>query len=93
MAVFDIEEHVALQRLIQIAKRDTGQSKRVANFLLSWWDAEAFGGFDLTDLWSLDDEIVSDVVRILQLISKNTGLYPDAFELSSEFKAIIAQHR
>jgi len=39
----------ALDRLIQIAKGGTGQSRKVANFLLAWWNAEACGGFDLTD--------------------------------------------
>jgi hypothetical protein len=93
MPVFDVEEHLALQRLVQIAKRDTGQSRRVASFLLSWWDAEENGGFDLTDVWGLDDEIVADIVRVIQLVSKNAGRYPGAFELNDEFKAIIAQHR
>ena len=93
MPVFDVEEHLALQRLVQIAKRDTGQSTRVANFLLSWWDAESCGGFDPTDLWTLDEGIVADVFLVLQLISKNRGKHPDKFELSDEFEAIIAQHR
>jgi hypothetical protein len=31
----------ALGRLCLIAKRDTGQSRRVANFLLAWQNAEA----------------------------------------------------
>lgn len=30
----------ALERLFQIALRDTGQSRRVANFLLAWHNAE-----------------------------------------------------
>ena len=29
----------ALDRLIGIAQRDTGQSRKVANFLLAWWNA------------------------------------------------------
>ena len=39
----------ALERLIDIAQRDTGQSRRVADFLLAWWNAGECGGFDLTD--------------------------------------------
>jgi hypothetical protein len=93
MPAFDVEEHLALQRLVQIAKRDTGQSKLVANFLLSWWNAQSCGGFDLTDIWPLDAAIVADIFLVLQLISKNTGKYPDDFELSNEFEAILAQHR
>lgn len=93
MPVINVEEKLALLRLVQIAKRDTGQSRLVANFLLSWWKAGTFGGFDLTDLWPLDDGIVADIFLVLRLISRNTGKYPDDFELSDEFAAIIAQHR
>jgi hypothetical protein len=31
-------ETEALERLIEIAKRDTGQSRRVADLLLAWWN-------------------------------------------------------
>lgn len=31
-------ERAALARLIKIAKGDTGQSRRVADFLLAWWE-------------------------------------------------------
>ena len=93
MPVINTAEKLALQRLIEIAKRDTGQSRPVASFLLSWWNAKTFGGFDPTDLWPLDEGIVADILLVLQLISKNTGKYPDAFELSDEFEAIIAPHR
>jgi hypothetical protein len=30
----------ALEGLIRVAKRDTGQSAKVANFLLAWWNTE-----------------------------------------------------
>jgi hypothetical protein len=36
-------ERAALERLIQIAQRDTGQSRKVANFLLAWWNADECG--------------------------------------------------
>lgn len=93
MPVFDVEEHLALQRLIQVAKRDTGQSRRVANFLLAWFNAKSYGGFDLSDLWSIDEEIVADIMLVLKLISKNPMRYPDAFERQEDFTAIIALHR
>jgi len=47
----------ALERLFQIALRDTGQSRRVANFLLAWHNAEENGGWDPVDLWNVDDAI------------------------------------
>ena len=35
------KSRAALERLIQIAQGDTGQSRIVANFLLAWWNAGA----------------------------------------------------
>ncbi len=42
------DEKAAFHRLVAIAQRDTGQSRRVADFLLAWWNAGECGGFDLT---------------------------------------------
>jgi hypothetical protein len=52
----------ALRRLFSIALRDTGQSRRVANFLLAWYNAEENGGWDPVDLWSVDAEIAEDML-------------------------------
>src|SRR5438046_5003885 len=61
----DIEELKAcIERLLDVAESDTGQSRRVANFLLAWWNAGECGGFDFTDLWNVDMEIAEDMVRI-----------------------------
>ena len=39
----------ALTRLIEIAQKDTGQSRRVADFLLAWHNAAENGGWDVTN--------------------------------------------
>lgn len=61
----------ALARLISIAQGDTGQSRRVANFLLAWWNAPRDGGFDLTDLWNVDESIKADMVAVFTLVAEN----------------------
>jgi hypothetical protein len=38
MADLSEKESAALLRLIEHAKRDTGHSLRVADFLLAWWN-------------------------------------------------------
>lgn len=58
MYIISEKERAALERLIGHAKRDSGQSRRVADFLLAWWNAGSCGGFDLTTAWGCDDEIV-----------------------------------
>ncbi|MDQ1758208.1 hypothetical protein DAI43_24965 [Achromobacter xylosoxidans] len=84
----------ALQRLIEIARRDTQQSKRVADFLLSWWNATSCGGFDLSDLWSVDAEIADDMVTVIGLIRRSRA-YPDNFgtHVHDQFKALVALWR
>lgn len=45
----DVDQEAALsaiRRLMTIASQDTGQSRRVANFLLAWHNAEGNGGWD-----------------------------------------------
>ncbi|EMR4172349.1 ParB/RepB/Spo0J family partition protein, partial [Pseudomonas aeruginosa] len=76
----------ALARLINVAQRDTGQSKRVADFLLSWWNATSCGGFDLTDFWSVDAEIADDMLVVIGLI-RQTRAYPDTLgtEIHGQF--------
>jgi len=78
----------ALERLIKMAKGDTGQCGRVARFLLSWWNASEQGGFDQTDLWGLDREIVSDVARVFGFIA-TTQIYPDKLGYADDFAQII----
>jgi len=84
----------ALKRLISIAQRDTGQSQRVANFLLAWWNATSCGGFDLSDFWSVDAEIADDMIVVIRLI-RQTRAYPDTLgtEIHGQFKALVALWR
>jgi len=41
-------ERAALERLLEHACGDTHQSRRVADFLLAWWNAAACGAYHLT---------------------------------------------
>ncbi|WBM39990.1 hypothetical protein [Alcaligenes faecalis] len=67
----------AVQRLLQIAKQDGGQGERVARFLLSWYNAKAWGGFDLSNLFSLEASIKDDILNAIQFMLANPGIYPD----------------
>lgn len=80
----------ALNRLIDIARRDTGQSKHVADFLLAWWNATSCGGFDLSDLWGVDLEIADDMIEVIGLIRRNRS-YPDALStpVHEAFKELV----
>lgn len=56
----------ALARLLDVAKGDTGQSRRVAAFLLGCYNGFRFP-FDLTDLRGLDYELFDDCMAVLRM--------------------------
>lgn len=85
-------EQAALERLIRIAKADTGQSRRVADFLLAWWNAGSCGSFDLTALWALDDAITADMATVFAFIAR-VSKYPDSLGYEADFKAIVRAWR
>lgn len=80
---------VALERLVSIAERDTGQSSRVRSFLLAWWNAPRDGGFDLTDIRTIDAAIVDDIFAVMSLIASRRGIYPDAYVDRARFERLV----
>jgi hypothetical protein len=82
----------ALQRLLKIARSDTGQAKRVADFILAWWNADSLGGFDIADLFALDAKIAADVATVFSWLARqDEAVYPT--EHRAEIEAIIAAWR
>lgn len=90
--VQQLEAIDALERLIRIAKSDTGQSRRVADFLLAWWNSANCGGFDLTNLWAVDASIAADMQTVFGFVA-GIHSYPDSIGYKQDFEAIIAQWR
>lgn len=89
---YTLDDIAAIDRLVAIAKRDTGQSRLVANFLLAWWNAGRDGGFDLTDLWNVDEKIADDMIRVFRLVA-NHRHYPDHYGLGAEFNELVVLWR
>jgi hypothetical protein len=73
----DAQSQAALDRLLILAQSDTGQSRRVANFLLAWWNAEELGGFDLADLFAVDLAIAQDMTTIFVFLARGHSAYPE----------------
>lgn len=87
------KERAALDRLIAHALRDSGQSRRVADFLLAWWNAGSCGSYDLTTAWGCDDEIVEDMITVFAYASRN-AVYPDKLDgYERKFVAIVHEWR
>lgn len=87
------QEQAALERLIEVARGDTGQSARCANFLLAWWNATNCGGFDFTDFWMVDRQIADDMLTVAGLIARANSGYPDSFGYRADFEEIIERWR
>lgn len=85
-------QRAAIERLLQIARHDTGQSRRVADFLLAWHNATENGGWDPTDLWAVDEQIASDMLTVLNLIA-NARQYPPDLGFQAEIEAVWREWR
>lgn len=92
MAELSEKETAALWRLIEHAKRDTGQSRCVADFLLAWGNPAQCGGFDFTTMWGCDEEIVEDMIAVFAYVARNNR-YPDTLGFEADFAAIIHEWR
>jgi len=86
------EQRAALERLFEIAiEHDSGGARRVADFLLAWWNARENGGFDFADLWYLDSSIRSDILLVITFIASNQTYLEDEF--GEKFKRVHAAWR
>jgi hypothetical protein len=82
------EQKASLERLLAAAQGHSGQARRVADFLLAWWNAGSCGGFDLTNPWGVDRSIVEDMVIVFGYIAR-TSAYPDNLGFSAEFQSVV----
>lgn len=84
----------ALDRLISLAMSDTGQSARVANFLLAWWDDSSWGAFPISDMFGLDKAVGLDIATIVGYLATYPGaVYPDAFSRRGEMAVLVDRWR
>ncbi|MCK9549500.1 hypothetical protein [Aquamicrobium sp.] len=88
------EVREAVDRLFDLARSDTGQARRVADFLFAWWNAASLGGFDIADLFSLDRAVAADMATVFAFLGKHPdAIYADAFGREDDMKALIALWR
>ncbi|MEI9425660.1 hypothetical protein O7A70_31475 [Mesorhizobium sp. Cs1299R1N1] len=78
----------AFERLLVVARSDTGQARRVASFILAWWNADSLGGFDIADLFTVDRVIARDMATVFSwLATLSEAEYPSGHR--AEVEAII----
>jgi hypothetical protein len=69
-------ERQALERLLDIARSNTVQSRRVADFLLARWNPANRGSYDITTGWGLNEYVANDVCTMFHLATR-ANRYPD----------------
>jgi len=88
----DQPTRAAFERLLDVARGDTGQSRRVAAFVLAWWNADSHGGYDLSDLFAVDRIIAADMVQVFSwLATRANAEYPTAYRV--EIEGVIQKWR
>lgn len=89
----NVAEQEALERLLRVAMSRSGQSRRVASFLLSWWNSTTCGAFDITNLWNVDGRISADMLTILEFLRRVPNRYPDSLGYEEQFLQLVQQWR
>lgn len=82
----------ALERLFRIAMSDTGQPRRVANFLLAWHNTAENGGWDPIELWNVDDAVADNIFSALRLI-RDRHAYAEELGFRSQMQAVWERRR
>ncbi|TSD75668.1 hypothetical protein FFI16_004290 [Pseudomonas sp. KBS0710] len=90
--VLDPQTQHALEQLLTTAQYDTEQGRVVASFLLSWWRAEEHGGFALTDVWILDQELAEACALLFSWIAVN-HVAPGVLGFAVPFEALASAWR
>lgn len=86
--MMDDQTRAAFERLLDLARGDTGQAGRAANFVLAWWNADSLGKFDPADLFSVDRAVAIDMARVFVYLAKlSVAEYPS--EYRAEIESII----
>jgi hypothetical protein len=84
----------AARRLFTVARSDTGQARRVANFLLAWWNGDDWGHFPIADLFGLDRSLATDIATIVGYLSQQSAaVYPDRFLSRDDMAGLVRRWR
>lgn len=85
----------ALTRLLPVAMSDTGQARRVADFLMAWWNGPDLGHFQIADMFGLDLTIAADITTVIGFLGQNDrgAIYIDSLGFAEEMQDIIALWR
>lgn len=83
----------AFDILFPVARRDTGQSVRTANFLLAWWKGSVNGHFDIVDIAAVVRELGDAMAIIILYLAKSGTAYTDQWGRTQGIEELIDRWR
>lgn len=88
----------ALSRLFPIALPQsraaaTGASRKVADFLLAWWDGAEAGHFPLLHLANVDETTGEDMLTVMAYLTQNPVIYADQWGHKAAMGEIWERYR
>jgi hypothetical protein len=84
------QECEALAFCFRVAAMGYGGARRIRSLIFSWHNAAELGGFDLTDLWSLDEQHRAAVLTLINMIARGPlGWYPSHYGYGADMMALI----
>jgi len=83
----------ALTRLIGLAKRDTGQSTRGANFFAAWMNAAVCGRFDFSTIGTRDGSVAQNMRTVVHFLFDVNFKYPVNSGHKVDVLEIARRHR
>jgi hypothetical protein len=83
----------AIDRLFTKAMWDTGQARKVAQFLMSWGNEPVHGGFDFAHIRNLDTEISDDMWTLMEYLFASGFKYPIDIGFEDRFVALVRLYR
>lgn len=77
----------AIRVLIRSATTGERDAEPVAAFLMAWYDPITYGGFNIQDLWDMDESARNAAAVLFAWLSENRAT-PQDLELEMVFEAI-----
>lgn len=87
------EAGAAIGRLLAITQSDTGQSAKVADFLLAWWNGPDIGHSPVLHLRNVDEVIGEDMLVVMAYLVTQPVTYANAWGYESPIRELRDQWR
>jgi len=83
----------AISRLLVVARSDTGQAGRTADFLLPWWNGPDNGHFPILHLCNCDATIAEDMLIVMAYLAQEPTVYADAWGYRDTMVKLVERWR